>query len=92
MIGLALYTAGFPAVGGCVEVGLVQIVTVIIFSQYMKNIKIFGYRFFQLFPVSIALVLSPPFWPWSATPGHKQTCSCSACFVFCTINVRSYEG
>ena len=54
-IGLALYGAGFPAVGNCVEIGLPVIILIIIFSQYLKGIKIFGFRFFELFPVVLGL-------------------------------------
>ncbi|GLI64856.1 hypothetical protein VaNZ11_008241 [Volvox africanus] len=40
MVGLSLYSAGFPEVTACVEQGLLSIVAVIIFSQVLKKVEV----------------------------------------------------
>jgi hypothetical protein len=35
--GLALYNVGFPGVAACPQLGIMQMVTVILFSQYMRG-------------------------------------------------------
>lgn len=66
-IGLGLYGAGFSGVGGCVEVGLVQIALVILFSQYLKNVEVpipgLGpQKIFSFFPVLLGIVVC---WIWA---------------------------
>ncbi|GAB4815990.1 hypothetical protein N2152v2_003036 [Parachlorella kessleri] len=55
VLGLALYGAGFPSVGACVQLGLVQIVLLLAFSLYMRRLKIFGMPIFAMFPVILAI-------------------------------------
>ena len=55
MLGLALYGAGFPSVGACVQLGLVQIALLIAFSLYMRRLKVFGMPIFAMFPVILAI-------------------------------------
>jgi len=54
-IGLGLYNVGFSNVASCFSIGLIQICLTILFSQYMKMIKINGYAVFALFPIVLAI-------------------------------------
>lgn len=64
VLGLALYNVGFPGVAGCPQLGLMQIGTVILFSQYLKGVGIpmpggrGKLRLFELFPVLLGILLS----------------------------------
>ena len=40
IVGLSLYTAGFPAVGNCVQLGLPMIGFIVLFSQYLRKVAI----------------------------------------------------
>ncbi|GLC33094.1 hypothetical protein PLESTB_000371000 [Pleodorina starrii] len=40
MVGLSLYSAGFPGVADCIEQGLLAIVAVILFSQVLKKVEL----------------------------------------------------
>jgi nucleobase transporter 1/2 len=57
-IGLSLYSVGFSNVATCFEVGLVQIAFTVIFSQYMKKVKIMGNSIFALFPIVLAIAVT----------------------------------
>jgi len=57
-IGLGLYGVGFNGVASCWSLGLMQIGTVIVFSQYMKALKIAGVNVFALFPVILAIAVT----------------------------------
>lgn len=57
-IGLGLYNVGFSNVSNCFSIGLIQICLTILFSQFMKNIKINGYAVFALFPIVLAIALT----------------------------------
>lgn len=57
-IGLGLYGAGFPGVAACWSLGLTQMFTIILFSQYLKWISIGGVKVFALFPVVLAIVVT----------------------------------
>jgi nucleobase transporter 1/2 len=57
-IGLGLYGAGFNGISACWSLGLTQLFTIILFSQYMKGISIFGIRWFALFPVILAIAIT----------------------------------
>mmetsp|Transcript_29369 Transcript_29369/g.82823 ORF Transcript_29369/g.82823 Transcript_29369/m.82823 type:complete len:598 (-) Transcript_29369:370-2163(-) len=61
LVGLSLYTVGWTGVGQCFEVGAIQILLVILFSQYLAKVEVpmgpLGrVRIFQLFPVVLAIV------------------------------------
>eukprot|EP01023_Acetabularia_acetabulum_P022421 TRINITY_DN22064_c1_g1_i4.p1 TRINITY_DN22064_c1_g1~~TRINITY_DN22064_c1_g1_i4.p1 ORF type:complete len:580 (+),score=98.25 TRINITY_DN22064_c1_g1_i4:77-1816(+) len=63
LVGLALFGAGFPSVGGCMSLGLMQIATVILFSQYLKRVPFWipgigRYRIFELFPVILGIAVT----------------------------------
>jgi nucleobase transporter 1/2 len=63
-IGLSLYSAGFSNVSTCFEVGLVQIAFTVLFSQYLKKIKVLGWPIFALFPIVLAIAVT---WCYAAT-------------------------
>lgn len=54
-VGLAFYTYGFPVVGSCPEVGIPQILVVILLALYLRKINIFGHRVFQIYAVPLSL-------------------------------------
>ncbi|XP_058087152.1 nucleobase-ascorbate transporter 12-like isoform X3 [Magnolia sinica] len=54
-IGLSFFSYGFPQVGTCLEIGVVQILLVIIFSLYLRKISVFGHRIFLIYAVPLAL-------------------------------------
>lgn len=56
MVGLGLYELGFPGVGKCVEIGIPQIILLVLFSQFLKNIKV-GKHLFERFSVLIAVAI-----------------------------------
>ena len=57
-IGLGLYGVAFNGVAACWSLGLLQLFTVILFSQYMKAISIGGIKVFSLFPVVLAIAFT----------------------------------
>lgn len=57
-IGLGLYAVGFNGVSACWSLGLTQLFTVVIFSQYLKFFKIGGIKLFALFPVILAICVT----------------------------------
>ncbi|XP_002967685.2 nucleobase-ascorbate transporter 12 [Selaginella moellendorffii] len=54
-VGLAFFTYGFTTVGSCVEIGIPQIIVVIIFALHLRKISIFGHRIFQIYAVPLGL-------------------------------------
>lgn len=57
-IGLGLYAVGFSGVANCWSLGLLQLFTVILFSQYLKLVKLGGIKLFALFPVVLAIIVT----------------------------------
>lgn len=57
-VGLSFYSYGFPQVGNCLEIGVVQILLVITFSLYLRKISIFGHRIFLIYAVPLALTIT----------------------------------
>lgn len=57
-IGLGLYGVAFNGVADCWSLGLIQLSTVVLFSQYLKGVKIMGRKWFALFPVILAIVIT----------------------------------
>lgn len=57
-VGLSFYSYGFPQVGKCLEIGLVQILVVIIFSLYLRKISVFGHRLFLIYAVPLSLAIT----------------------------------
>uniref|UniRef100_A0A6S8I3C4 Uncharacterized protein n=1 Tax=Amphora coffeiformis TaxID=265554 RepID=A0A6S8I3C4_9STRA len=54
-IGLGLYGAGFAGVSACWSLGLMQLTTIVVFSQLLKPVKVAGLPIFALFPVILAI-------------------------------------
>ncbi|XP_068659415.1 nucleobase-ascorbate transporter 12-like isoform X2 [Aristolochia californica] len=54
-VGLSFFSYGFPQVGTCLEIGLVQILLVIVFSLYLRKISVFGHRIFLIYAVPLGL-------------------------------------
>uniref|UniRef100_A0A162AJ32 Nucleobase-ascorbate transporter 12 n=1 Tax=Daucus carota subsp. sativus TaxID=79200 RepID=A0A162AJ32_DAUCS len=57
-VGLSFYSYGFPQVGKCLEIGLVQILVVVIFSLYLRKISVFGHRLFLIYAVPLSLAIT----------------------------------
>nr|GMD17928.1 nucleobase-ascorbate transporter 12 [Ipomoea batatas] len=57
-VGLSFYSYGFPQVGACLEIGVVQILLVIIFSLYLRKIAILGHRVFLIYAVPLGLAIT----------------------------------
>ncbi|XP_073118208.1 nucleobase-ascorbate transporter 12 [Elaeis guineensis] len=57
-IGLSFFSYGFTQVGTCLEIGVVQILLVIIFSLYLRKIRIFGHRIFLVYAVPLGLAIT----------------------------------
>ncbi|CAH9093834.1 unnamed protein product [Cuscuta epithymum] len=57
-IGLSFYSYGFPRVGACLEVGVVQILLVVIFSLYLRKVAILGHRVFLIYAVPLGLAIT----------------------------------
>ncbi|KAF8056380.1 NAT1 [Scenedesmus sp. PABB004] len=65
VLGLALYAVGFPGVASCPQLGLMTMVLVILFSQYMRGVAVplparLGgrVRLFELFPIVLGIAIS----------------------------------
>ncbi|XP_077235869.1 nucleobase-ascorbate transporter 12-like [Tasmannia lanceolata] len=54
-VGLSFFSYGFAQVGTCLEIGIVQILLVIIFSLYLRKISVFGHRIFLIYAVPLGL-------------------------------------
>ncbi|KAF3332086.1 nucleobase-ascorbate transporter 12-like protein [Carex littledalei] len=54
-VGLSFFSYGFTQVGACLEIGILQILLVFIFSLYLRKIKLFGYRVFLIYAVPLGL-------------------------------------
>ncbi|KAJ0021261.1 hypothetical protein Pint_31963 [Pistacia integerrima] len=57
-VGLSFYSYGFPLVGTCIEIGVVQILLVILFSLYLRKISILGHRIFLIYAVPLGLAIT----------------------------------
>mmetsp|Transcript_21634 Transcript_21634/g.34805 ORF Transcript_21634/g.34805 Transcript_21634/m.34805 type:complete len:556 (+) Transcript_21634:3-1670(+) len=57
-IGLGLTGVAFNGVAECWSLGLMQLFTIILFSQYLKGLSIFGVKIFSLFPVVLAIAVT----------------------------------
>lgn len=56
--GLGLYAVAFKDISECWAIGLTQMFTTIIFSQFLKKVKIGGQPIFGLFPIVLAIAVS----------------------------------
>ncbi|KAJ0084507.1 hypothetical protein Patl1_30487 [Pistacia atlantica] len=57
-VGLSFYSYGFPLVGTCIEIGVVQILLVILFSLYLRKISVLGHRIFLIYAVPLGLAIT----------------------------------
>lgn len=57
-VGLSFFSFGFPRVGTCIEIGVVQILLVIVFSLYLRKISVLGHRVFLIYTVPLGLVIT----------------------------------
>lgn len=54
-VGLSFFSYGFPQVGTCLEIGVVQILLVVLFSLYLRKISVLGHRVFLIYAVPLGL-------------------------------------
>ncbi|KAG6470406.1 hypothetical protein ZIOFF_071476 [Zingiber officinale] len=54
-IGLSFFAYGFTQVATCLEIGMLQILLVVIFSLYFRKIRIYGHRIFLIHAVPLGL-------------------------------------
>ncbi|XP_050214329.1 nucleobase-ascorbate transporter 12 [Mercurialis annua] len=57
-VGLSFYSYGFPIVGHCLEIGVMQILLVILFSLYLRKISVLGHRVFLIYAVPLGLAIT----------------------------------
>ncbi|KAG2308422.1 hypothetical protein Bca52824_028170 [Brassica carinata] len=57
-VGLSFYSYGFPLVGKCLEIGVVQILLVVIFALYLRKISILSHRIFLIYAVPFSLAIT----------------------------------
>ncbi|WVZ68114.1 hypothetical protein U9M48_017095 [Paspalum notatum var. saurae] len=54
-VGLSFFSYGFTKMGTCIEMGILQLLMVVIFALYLRKIKLFGYRVFLIYAVPLGL-------------------------------------
>ncbi|XP_076887225.1 nucleobase-ascorbate transporter 12-like [Bidens hawaiensis] len=57
-VGLSFYSYGFPQMGACLEIGVVQIMLVITFSLYLRKVSVLGHRVFLIYAVPLGLAIT----------------------------------
>ncbi|KAK1409986.1 hypothetical protein QVD17_36517 [Tagetes erecta] len=57
-VGLSFYSYGFPQMGACLEIGMVQILLVIMFSLYLRKVSVLGHRIFLIYAVPLGLAIT----------------------------------
>ncbi|XP_023748397.1 nucleobase-ascorbate transporter 12 isoform X1 [Lactuca sativa] len=57
-VGLSFYTYGFPHLGECLEIGILQILIVIIFFLYLRKVSLFGHRVFLIYAVPLGMAIT----------------------------------
>ncbi|KAL6566923.1 Nucleobase-ascorbate transporter 12 [Orobanche minor] len=57
-VGLSFFSYGFPRVGTCIEIGVLQILLVVILSLYLRKISVFGHRLFLIYAVPLGLFIT----------------------------------
>ncbi|GAB2289528.1 Nucleobase-ascorbate transporter 6 [Dionaea muscipula] len=57
LVGFGLYALGFPGVAKCVEIGLPELVIVVLIAQYLPHILKFGKHIFVRFAVIFSVVI-----------------------------------
>ncbi|KAL9252010.1 Nucleobase-ascorbate transporter 6-like protein [Drosera capensis] len=58
LVGFGLYALGFPGVAKCIEIGLPQLIVLVLIAQYLPHVLRFGKNIFERFAVifSVAIV------------------------------------
>ncbi|MQM19637.1 hypothetical protein Taro_052644 [Colocasia esculenta] len=54
-VGLSFFSYGFTGIGTCLEIGMLQIILVTIFSLYLRRISVFSHRLFLIYAVPLSL-------------------------------------
>ncbi|XP_062226610.1 nucleobase-ascorbate transporter 12-like isoform X1 [Phragmites australis] len=54
-VGLSFFSYGFTKIGTCIEMGILQLLTVVVFALYLRKIKLFGYRVLLIYAVPLGL-------------------------------------
>ncbi|KAJ7298453.1 hypothetical protein O6H91_16G058700 [Diphasiastrum complanatum] len=62
LVGLGLYIYGFPGVAKCVEVGIPELILLVIFSQYLKIVRTRRISPFERFPIIFSII---PVWVYA---------------------------
>ncbi|KAH7429907.1 hypothetical protein KP509_09G071100 [Ceratopteris richardii] len=57
LVGLGLFQLGFPEVGKCVEVGILELILLAIFSLYLRHFKLRKLPLFERYPVLLSVVI-----------------------------------
>ncbi|KAI3523324.1 hypothetical protein L1887_01385 [Cichorium endivia] len=57
-VGLSFYTYSFKQLGECLEIGILQILIVIIFSLYLRKISFLGHRIFLIYAVPLGMAIT----------------------------------
>ncbi|CAN7051200.1 hypothetical protein BRARA_G01332 [Brassica rapa] len=57
-VGLSFYSYGFPLVGKCLEIGVVQILLMVIFALYLRKISVLSHRVFLIYAVPLSLAIT----------------------------------
>ncbi|CAA6663713.1 unnamed protein product [Spirodela intermedia] len=54
-VGLSFFSYGFTRVGVCLEIGILQLLLVIVFSLYLRRVSVFGHRVFLIYAVPLSV-------------------------------------
>ncbi|KAJ7566678.1 hypothetical protein O6H91_02G114300 [Diphasiastrum complanatum] len=59
LVGLGLYEFGFPGLAKCVEIGLPELVLLVIFAQFLRNVKLRKQMpIFERFPIIFSVAIT----------------------------------
>lgn len=57
LVGLGLYELGFPGVAKCVEVGLLELLVLVVFSLYLRRLKFSKFLLFERVPILLSVTI-----------------------------------
>lgn len=57
LVGLGLFELGFPGVAKCVEIGLLELLLLIVISLYLRHVKLLGHPLFERFPILLSVIV-----------------------------------
>lgn len=75
-VGLAFFAYGFSVVGRCVEIGIPQILALVLFALYLRKLTVFGHRIFQVYAVPLGLALT---WAYAFLLTESKVYNYSGC-------------